>query len=67
MSLSFFSFLQQEFSLCLRIFVFFSGIVPKSIWKEAGEAGILCTTVKEQFGGPSASIIDAAVVWEEQV
>ena len=27
------------------------GIVPKSVWLKAGEAGLLCSTVPEAYGG----------------
>ena len=26
-------------------------VVPKSVWKEAGENGMLCVTVPEEYGG----------------
>ena len=28
-----------------------AGIVPKSIWPKAGELGLLCPTVPEEYGG----------------
>ncbi|MEK6293553.1 MAG: acyl-CoA dehydrogenase family protein, partial [Paraburkholderia tropica] len=27
------------------------GIVPKSVWRRAGEEGLLCCTIPEEYGG----------------
>ena len=40
-------------------------IVPKSIWKEAGELGMLCPTVPEEYGGLGLDFRYNAVVDEE--
>jgi long-chain-acyl-CoA dehydrogenase len=42
------------------------GHVPRDLWLEAGEAGLLCVTVPEEYGGMGADIRYAAVHWEEQ-
>lgn len=41
------------------------GQVPRSIWREAGEAGLLCCTVPEEYGGPGADFLYSAIVCEE--
>ena len=41
------------------------GIVPKSIWIKAGEAGLLCTTVPEAYGGAGGDFGHSAVMIEE--
>lgn len=42
------------------------GHVPRELWREAGEAGLLCVTVPEEYGGMGLDIRYAAVHWEEQ-
>ncbi|MEH6405555.1 MAG: acyl-CoA dehydrogenase family protein [Sneathiella sp.] len=42
-----------------------AGQVPRSIWKEAGTAGLLCCTVPEEYGGPGADFMFSAIVCEE--
>lgn len=42
-----------------------AGQVPRSIWREAGEAGVLCCTVPEEYGGPGADFMFSAIVCEE--
>lgn len=42
-----------------------AGQVPRSIWKEAGDAGLLCCTVPEEYGGPGADFMFSAIVCEE--
>ncbi len=42
-----------------------SGLTPKSFWRKAGEAGLLCTTIPEQYGGPGGTFLHACVVTEE--
>lgn len=42
------------------------GIVPREVWKAAGNAGLLSVTVPEKYGGAEADILSAAVIWEEQ-
>jgi long-chain-acyl-CoA dehydrogenase len=41
------------------------GIVPKSIWPKAGELGMLCPTVPEQYGGLGLDFGYNAIVDEE--
>lgn len=41
------------------------GIVPKDIWLKAGKAGLLCTTVPEEYGGPGGDYGHSAVMIEE--
>ena len=42
------------------------GVVPRSVWREAGEAGLLGVALGEEDGGPGGNILHASVVWEEQ-
>ncbi|HYP57514.1 MAG TPA: acyl-CoA dehydrogenase family protein [Beijerinckia sp.] len=42
-----------------------AGIVDKSFWRKAGEAGLLCPSVPEEFGGPALDFRFNAVVNEE--
>lgn len=42
-----------------------SGIVPRSLWLKAGEAGMLCCTVPEEYGGLGLDYLFDAVVYEE--
>src|SRR3546814_11106966 len=41
------------------------GIVPKSIWPKAGEIGMLCPTVPEEYGGRGPDFGHNAVLYEE--
>jgi acyl-CoA dehydrogenase len=41
------------------------GIVPRELWKKAGEAGILCCTVPENYGGLGLDYLFDVVVFEE--
>ena len=41
------------------------GIVPRDIWLKAGEAGMLCCTVPEEFGGIGADYLYDVVMFEE--
>ncbi|MFP6757247.1 MAG: acyl-CoA dehydrogenase family protein [Alphaproteobacteria bacterium] len=41
------------------------GIVPRTFWLKAGEAGLLCCGIPEAYGGPGADFSYAAVVNEE--
>lgn len=40
-------------------------IVPRSVWRKAGEAGLLCCDVPEEYGGPGADWLYNVVVIEE--
>ena len=41
------------------------GIVPRELWLKAGEAGLLCCTVPEAYGGLGADYLYDVVVFEE--
>lgn len=41
------------------------GIVPKSLWLRAGEEGLLCVTVPEEYGGAGGDLGHSAVLIEE--
>ncbi len=42
-----------------------AGIVPRDVWRAAGEAGLLCCDVAEEYGGPGGDYGHCAVVTEE--
>lgn len=42
-----------------------AGLVPREVWRKAGEAGMLCCNVSEQYGGPGADFLYNVVVIEE--
>lgn len=42
-----------------------AGITPRSLWLKAGEAGLLCSTVPEAYGGYGADFLYSAIVIEE--
>ncbi|RMD84962.1 MAG: acyl-CoA dehydrogenase [Candidatus Dadabacteria bacterium] len=41
------------------------GIVPRSLWRKAGEAGFLCPFLPEELGGSGADFLYSAVMIEE--
>jgi alkylation response protein AidB-like acyl-CoA dehydrogenase len=41
------------------------GIVPRELWLKAGEAGMLCCTVPEEYGGIGADYLYDVIVFEE--
>jgi acyl-CoA dehydrogenase len=42
-----------------------SGLTPRSFWRKAGEAGLLCTTLPVEYGGGGGTFLHACVVTEE--
>ncbi len=42
-----------------------AGIVPKHVWRQAGEIGLLCSTVPEEYGGAGGDFGHSAVMIEE--
>ena len=42
-----------------------AGIVPKALWRKAGETGLLCSTVPEEYGGCGGDFGHSAVMIEE--
>ena len=42
-----------------------AGIVGKEVWRKVGEAGMLCATVPEEYGGPGLDFRYNSVVNEE--
>lgn len=41
------------------------GIVPRELWLKAGEAGLLCCTIAEEYGGFGADYLYDVIVFEE--
>ena len=42
------------------------GVAPRSVWKRAGEQGLLCVNMPEAYGGAGADRLASAVLIEEQ-
>jgi acyl-CoA dehydrogenase len=42
-----------------------AGQVPRSLWKKAGELGLLCVNAPEAFGGQGADFLYSAILIEE--
>ena len=42
-----------------------AGVVPRSIWKRAGDLGFLCMTLPETYGGADADYRSSAILSEE--
>ncbi len=42
------------------------GVVPREAWAKAGEAGLLCADMPEEYGGAGADFLMSAIVIEEQ-
>ncbi len=42
-----------------------AGIVPRDIWRKAGQAGFLCTSIEEAYGGPGGDFLYGAIMVEE--
>jgi len=43
-----------------------AGVVPKDVWRKAGEAGFLCATMPEEYGGSGVDRLYSAILMEEQ-
>jgi alkylation response protein AidB-like acyl-CoA dehydrogenase len=41
------------------------GMLPKAVWRKAGEAGLLCCDIPEAYGGPGLDFLYNVVVVEE--
>lgn len=42
-----------------------AGVVPRSAWRKAGDAGILCCTIPAEHGGAGGDFLQSAIVIEE--
>lgn len=42
-----------------------AGMVPRSLWRRAGEAGLLCCDVAERYGGMGADFLYSTILIEE--
>ena len=42
-----------------------AGVVPREAWRKAGEAGLLCCAIPEEYGGMGGDFLHSAVVLEE--
>jgi acyl-CoA dehydrogenase len=42
-----------------------AGVVPRELWRKAGDAGLLCPNVPVEFGGPGANFLYNVVITEE--
>lgn len=42
-----------------------AGITPRSLWLKAGESGLLCPSVPEEYGGVGADFLFSAIIIEE--
>lgn len=43
-----------------------TGLVPREIWEDAGQNGLLGCQTSDEVGGIGADVLHAAIVWEEQ-
>lgn len=58
-------FMQEEISPNMEEWMS-QGYVDRDIWAKAGELGLLCTTIPEQYGGSGACRKYSAIIIEEQ-
>jgi len=42
-----------------------AGMVERSAWRKAGDAGFLCPWLEEEYGGPGGDFLHSAIVMEE--
>jgi acyl-CoA dehydrogenase len=42
-----------------------AGVVPREAWRKAGEAGLLCCAIPEEYGGMGGDFLHSAIVLEE--
>jgi acyl-CoA dehydrogenase len=42
------------------------GVVPRALWRQAGEQGLLGMTIPEEYGGAGADFLYSAILIEEQ-
>jgi len=42
-----------------------AGVVPRELWLKAGESGLLCCNIPEEYGGPGADFLYSVVLHEE--
>ena len=42
-----------------------ANIVPRELWRSAGDQGFLCCWLEEKWGGPGADFLSSVVVMEE--
>ncbi|MEO0881823.1 MAG: acyl-CoA dehydrogenase family protein [Pseudomonadota bacterium] len=43
-----------------------AGIVPRDVWSKAGEAGLLCASMPEEYGGAGGDFRHEAIIIEQQ-
>lgn len=43
-----------------------AGVAPRSVWKKAGQAGLLCVAQPAEYGGAGADRLASAILIEEQ-